>query len=74
VTAEALRDQVASIVPALAGARVSLAHSGIRAHVASNDFIIRQDAPGWVNCVGIDSPGLTASISIARKAADLVSR
>jgi L-2-hydroxyglutarate oxidase LhgO len=30
------------------------------------DFIIRQDAPGFINLVGIESPGLTASPAIAR--------
>jgi len=30
------------------------------------DFVIRQDAPGFINLVGIESPGLTASPAIAR--------
>lgn len=28
------------------------------------DFVVRQDLPGFVNCVGIESPGLTASPAI----------
>lgn len=39
------------------------------------DFVIRHEAdkgyPGFVNLVGIESPGLTASIAIGRMAADL---
>jgi len=30
------------------------------------DFVIREDAPGFINLVGIESPGLTASPAIAR--------
>ncbi len=30
------------------------------------DFVIRQDAPGFINLVGIESPGLTASPAIAK--------
>ncbi|MBI3939668.1 MAG: NAD(P)/FAD-dependent oxidoreductase [Acidobacteria bacterium] len=29
------------------------------------DFVIRQDRPGFVNCVGIESPGLTSAPAIA---------
>jgi len=28
--------------------------------------VIREDAPGFINLVGIESPGLTASPAIAR--------
>ena len=31
-----------------------------------SDFVIRQDAPGFINLVGIESPGLTSSPAIAR--------
>jgi len=45
--------------------------SGIRPKLQSPndpvaDFVIREDAPGFVNLVGIESPGLTASPAIAR--------
>ncbi|MGE4233003.1 MAG: NAD(P)/FAD-dependent oxidoreductase [Bacteriovoracia bacterium] len=30
------------------------------------DFIISQDHPGFFNCVGIESPGLTAALAIAK--------
>jgi L-2-hydroxyglutarate oxidase LhgO len=33
---------------------------------AFHDFVIKEDAPGFVNLVGIESPGLTASPAIAR--------
>ena len=34
--------------------------------------MIREDKPGFVNLVGIESPGLTASLPIARRVAALV--
>jgi len=30
------------------------------------DFLIKEDAPGFINLVGIESPGLTASPAISR--------
>ena len=30
------------------------------------DFVVKEDAPGFINLVGIESPGLTASPAIAR--------
>jgi L-2-hydroxyglutarate oxidase LhgO len=34
------------------------------------DFVIRQERPGFVNLVGIDSPGLTAALAIGRYVRD----
>ena len=36
------------------------------------DFVIREDSPGLVNLIGIESPGLTASVPIARMVADIL--
>jgi L-2-hydroxyglutarate oxidase LhgO len=36
------------------------------------DFVIRQDAPGFINLVGIESPGMTASPAIARYVQKLI--
>jgi L-2-hydroxyglutarate oxidase LhgO len=35
------------------------------------DFIISQDLPGFINLVGIESPGLTASLAMAEYVAAL---
>lgn len=54
------------------------AYSGLRAKTtpgaAGGDFIVKCDAlrPTWVNCIGIESPGLTASLAIAEEVTTLI--
>ncbi|MRR38106.1 NAD(P)/FAD-dependent oxidoreductase, partial [bacterium] len=40
------------------------------------DFVIREESllgiPGWVNLIGIESPGLTACLAIAKQVAHLI--
>ncbi len=50
------------IVPDMSGIRPKLQGPGEGFH----DFVISEDLPGFVNLVGIESPGLTASPAIAR--------
>jgi L-2-hydroxyglutarate oxidase LhgO len=38
------------------------------------DFVVSEDLPGLINLIGIESPGLTASMAIAEKVARLASR
>lgn len=48
-------------------------YCGIRPKSESGDFIIDQhDIPGYVALYGIDSPGLTASLSLAHRVGDLL--
>lgn len=52
--------------------------SGIRpklrgpTEAAEKDFVIAEDAPGFVNLVGIESPGLTSALAIAREVAAIL--
>ena len=48
--------------------------SGLRAHEDGHEFIIGEveDAKGFVDCAGIESPGLTASPAIGEMAAEIV--
>jgi glycerol-3-phosphate dehydrogenase len=50
--------------------------AGIRAHTKNHDFILGEpeDAPGFFNAAGIESPGLTAAPAIAQFLADEISR
>ncbi len=45
--------------------------AGLRAHEKGHDFILRESAPGFIDCAGIESPGLSASPAIGLTAAEL---
>jgi len=46
--------------------------AGLRAHEARHDFILGEveDAPGFFDCAGIESPGLTAAPAIGKEISD----
>ena len=48
--------------------------AGLRAHELRHEFFIEEAAPGFVDCAGIESPGLSASPAIGREVASLVQR
>jgi glycerol-3-phosphate dehydrogenase len=58
------------VISSMAGVRAKLAQGAYGA----TDFVVEESgsAPGLVNLVGIESPGLSASPAIARMAAELV--
>lgn len=55
--------------------QVITSFAGLRAHEQGHEFQIRElpDAPGFVDCAGIESPGLTSSPAIGRMVAEIVS-
>lgn len=59
------------LVPGTAGIRPKLSPDG-----TFRDFVIAEESarglPGWVNLIGIESPGLTASLAIAEYTANLL--
>lgn len=66
-------------MPALVREDLAPAYSGIRGQRTMpgwRDFYIAEEsargAPGWINLIGIDSPGLTASLAIGDYVAELV--
>ena len=55
--------------------QVITSFTGLRAHELGHEFHIRElpEAPGFVDCAGIESPGLTSSPAIGCMVADIVS-
>ena len=65
-----------STVKGLPIRQVITSFAGLRAHDESHEFHIEElaDAKGFVDCAGIESPGLTASPAIGKMVADIVSK
>lgn len=68
-------------LPALGPGDLSPDQSGIRARLQAigapfRDFVIEEESarglPGWVNLVGVESPGLTSCLEIAREVRGLL--
>ena len=62
-------------VPKLPLRQVITSFAGLRAHEAGHEFIIQEveDAKGFFDCAGIESPGLTSAPAIGELVAELVS-
>jgi glycerol-3-phosphate dehydrogenase len=74
-TQKGLSDVLESVSRSLANVPAQdkiTAFAGIRAKHASRDFVIDEPMPGFINALGIDSPGLTAAPAIAEKLAGMV--
>ena len=46
--------------------------AGLRAHEKNNDFVIREEMAGFINVIGIESPGLTCAPAIGLYVAQLI--
>ena len=52
--------------------KVITSFTGLRASGSTGDFVINSPRLGFINCAGIESPGLTASPAIALYVADML--
>ena len=48
--------------------------AGLRAHEDAHEFIVQQSAPGFFDCAGIESPGLSSAPAIGEMAAALLQK
>lgn len=69
--AERFHAGASKFLPFLENTDVAPEMAGIRPKLQGpadsfKDFVIREDRPGFINLVGMESPGLTASLAIAK--------
>lgn len=77
---ETLLREAQQLLPGLTRRHIIGAYAGVRPKQAPpgeggfRDFVIQEEpvCPGFVNLVGIESPGLTASLPIARRVRDIL--
>ncbi|MCI1965213.1 MAG: NAD(P)/FAD-dependent oxidoreductase [Oscillospiraceae bacterium] len=69
-----LTEKAGRMVRGLPIRQVITSFAGLRAHEEHHEFVIGEvpDAPGFINCAGIESPGLTSSPAIGKMVADLL--
>lgn len=62
------------IVPCVREGQIIASFAGLRPTIAENEFYIREEQEGFVNIVGIKSPGLTAAPAIAEYVVDMLAK
>lgn len=69
-----IREKAGTSVKNLPLKNVITSFAGLRAHEDGHEFIIgeAEDAPGFVDCAGIESPGLTSAPAIGAMVAELL--
>lgn len=72
---DAVRKGAAKTVKNLPLREVITSFAGLRAHRPQHEFLVGEakDAPGFVDCSGIESPGLTSAPALGEAVADIVS-
>lgn len=73
---EEIRKKAQRSVKEIPFRQVITGFAGLRAHEEGHEFIIKEveDAPGFIDCAGIESPGLTSAPAIGRMAAELAKK
>jgi glycerol-3-phosphate dehydrogenase len=70
---EAVLESIRRIVPSIREDRIVASFAGLRPTTKEGDFYIQEDRKGFINIVGIQSPGLTAAPAIAEYVVNLLS-
>lgn len=75
-----LFQEAQQLLPGLDRRQIIGAYAGLRPKQAPpgeggyRDFVVQEDKPGFIDLIGIESPGLTASLPLAREVVGLVER
>ena len=69
---DAVREKSGIAVKDLPLRQTITSFAGLRAHEDHHEFIVREVAPGFVDCAGIESPGLSSAPAIGELAAEIV--
>ena len=75
-----LMTEAKELLPSIPFNAIIYAFSGIRSKITppekkeARDFIIQEDLAGFINLIGIESPGLTASPAIAKMVGQMVQK
>lgn len=67
-----VREQAETMIKDIPYNQVITSFAGLRAHEDGDDFILQESEPGFFDCVGIESPGLTSAPAIGVYMAQLV--
>jgi glycerol-3-phosphate dehydrogenase len=70
---EAVLKNIRRIVPSIREDQMVASFAGLRPTTKEGDFHIREDREGFINIVGIQSPGLTAAPAIAEYVVNMLS-
>ncbi|MCI6464902.1 MAG: NAD(P)/FAD-dependent oxidoreductase [Faecalicatena sp.] len=70
----AIAEKAGQNVSGLPLKKVITSFAGLRAHEDGHDFVIEEanDAPGFIDCAGIESPGLTSAPAIGEMVAEIL--
>jgi len=70
----AVVENIRRLVPSLREEMIIASFAGLRPTTRAGDFHIREDKRGFINLVGVQSPGLTAAPAIAEYVVDMIKK
>ena len=70
----AILANVRNLIPALKEEQIIASFAGVRPTTKEGDFHIREDREGFINLVGIQSPGITAAPAIAEQVSRMLAQ
>lgn len=71
---QAVLKSIQRVIPSVREDQIIAAFAGLRPTTGEGDFYIREDREGFINIVGIQSPGLTAAPAIAEYVANMLAQ